>query len=101
MASLPEQVRRQRPGSGIASADVSDEHQIWSIGLDWLPQPIAVLSNAGMVVYCNRAWLAHRQSNLGGWFLDAFAGSSHRPEARTDVDAARHSAIRSEERRVG
>jgi signal transduction histidine kinase len=72
---------------------VSDEHQICSIGLDWLPQPIAVLNSAGMVVYCNRAWLAHRQSNLGGSFLDAFAGSSYRPAARTDVAAAWQSVI--------
>jgi signal transduction histidine kinase len=67
---------------------VTDEHQIWSIGLDWLPHPIAVLNAAGMVVYCNRAWLAHRQSNLGGWFVEAFSGGAHRPEARNDVAAA-------------
>jgi signal transduction histidine kinase len=74
---------------------VTDEHQIWSIGLDWLPQPIAVLNAAGMVVYCNRAWLAHRQSNLGGWFIEAFSGSAFGPQARTDVAAALQLALSS------
>jgi signal transduction histidine kinase len=71
---------------------VTDEHHIWSIALDWLPQPIAILNSAGMVVYCNRAWLAHRQSNLGGWFLEAFSVSAYRPEARVDVGAALQAA---------
>ncbi|HWW21722.1 MAG TPA: ATP-binding protein [Steroidobacteraceae bacterium] len=72
---------------------MTDEHQIWSIGLDWLPQPIAVLNAAGMVVYCNRAWLAHRQSNLGGWFVEAFSGNGLGPEARTEVAAALQLAL--------
>jgi signal transduction histidine kinase len=67
---------------------VSEEHQIWSIGLDELPQPIAVLNAGGTVVYCNRAWLAHRQANLGGWFVEAFSGPSFRPDAREEVAAA-------------
>jgi signal transduction histidine kinase len=77
-----------------ASAKVSDEHQIWSIGLDWLPQPIAILNSAGMVVYCNRAWLAHRQSNLGAWFADAFSGNAFRPETGTEVAATLQLALR-------
>jgi signal transduction histidine kinase len=76
-------------------ANVTDEHQIWSIALDWLPQPIAVLNSPGMVVYCNRAWLDHRQSNLGGRFLEAFSGGTFRPEAHDDVAAAMHSALSS------
>jgi signal transduction histidine kinase len=71
-----------------ASTDVTDEHQIWSIALDWLSQPIAVLNAGGMVVYCNRAWLEHRQSNLGGWFVEGFSGSAYRAETQADVAAA-------------
>jgi signal transduction histidine kinase len=64
---------------------MSDEHQIWSMGLDRLPQPIAVLTAAGMVVYCNQAWLAHRQSNLGGWFVEAFSSAEFRPETAQQI----------------
>lgn len=63
------------------------------MALDWLPQPIAVLNAPGMVVYCNRAWLAHRQSTLGGWFLEAFSGRTFRPEAHDEVAAAMQSAF--------
>jgi signal transduction histidine kinase len=72
---------------------VTDEHQLWSIGLDLLPQPIAILNSAGSVVYCNRAWLEHRQSNLGGRFLEASSGSTYRPDARSQITALFESAV--------
>jgi signal transduction histidine kinase len=72
---------------------MSDEHQIWSIGLDALSQPIAVLNASGMIIYCNRAWLTHRQSNLGGWFLEAFSSGSCAAEAQADVSVALQAAL--------